>query len=155
MDNEHVDRPASDGNGVGSDAVLDRPADAVGAASESAAAAEPVAEETAAPTGPRCPWCSAPLPETVEVCPSCGAVLTPTAEAEIDGIPGVTEVDPKLRDYKPKPQKPQLIVDFLIQYVEEDETAAAARQRLIRVPKKRKKEGDSAPTPESAPPSEG
>ena len=97
----------------------------------------------------RCPWCSAPLPSAVDTCPSCGAVLTPKAEEEIDGIPGVTEVDPKLLEYKPKPQKAQPIVDFLIQYVEEDEAAAAARQRLIRRPKKGTKGESAEADPES------
>jgi hypothetical protein len=39
----------------------------------------------------RCPWCSAVLPSTdLEICPSCKATLTSTAEA---ALPGVTAID--------------------------------------------------------------
>jgi hypothetical protein len=38
-----------------------------------------------------CPWCSAVLPSTdLEICPSCKATLTSTAEA---ALPGVTAID--------------------------------------------------------------
>ena len=105
-----------------------------------------IAEEPAIPevdvepvTGPVCPWCSKPIVAGATSCPSCGALLIPTNEDEVESIPGVTEIDPRLRDYQPKPQKPQKLVDFLIQFVEEDEVAEAARQRLATKPARRSK----------------
>jgi hypothetical protein len=42
--------------------------------------------------GPRCPWCSAALPEaTLEHCPSCRAQLSGSVDS---GVPGLTEVQP-------------------------------------------------------------
>jgi len=38
-----------------------------------------------------CPWCSATIPVDVATCPSCGAAVKETADAE---VAGVTQVDP-------------------------------------------------------------
>ena len=46
-----------------------------------------------------CPWCSAPTVVGAERCPSCGASLVPLVSANADPIPGVTAVEPGLRDY--------------------------------------------------------
>ena len=44
-----------------------------------------------APTGPRCPWCSAELASASEtVCPSCGATLVGDTDTS---LPGVTALD--------------------------------------------------------------
>ena len=47
-----------------------------------------------------CPWCSAQIPAGSEVCPICGAALT-SSTLEV-AIPGVTAVDPELREYEAK-----------------------------------------------------
>ena len=39
-----------------------------------------------------CPWCSAPIPAEVHVCPRCGAAVEGSVGTE---IPGLTTVDPK------------------------------------------------------------
>src|SRR5664279_4724887 len=48
-------------------------------------------DTSSAPSGPRCPWCSAPLPSVdLATCPACAAQLNTAAEAE---VPGVTTID--------------------------------------------------------------
>jgi hypothetical protein len=59
----------------------------------------------------------------------------------------LTEVDPGLLAYKPQPQKPQKIVDVLISFLETDEAAEAARQRLASKPKAK---GSKPATPDEA-----
>jgi hypothetical protein len=89
---------------------------------ESEGAAEPTASIPESPAEsdgwPRCPWCSSPTPPGAQNCPSCQAALVSYAEDQGMGIPGVTEVDPSLRDYKPGPRKPQKIADLLIKLLE-------------------------------------
>jgi hypothetical protein len=70
------------------------------AVAERAPLAEPAAapvqagawpDASSAPSGPRCPWCSAPLPSVdLATCPACAAQLNTAAEAE---VPGVTTID--------------------------------------------------------------
>jgi hypothetical protein len=65
------------------------PAASAGAAPVTAAGAWP--DISTAMTGPRCPWCSAPLASLeLETCPSCGAQLNAPTEAD---VPGVTTID--------------------------------------------------------------
>ncbi len=50
-----------------------------------------------------CPWCSTPATDEATTCGSCGAAL---AQREAIGdvqIPGVTSVDPALKDYDQRP----------------------------------------------------
>lgn len=48
-------------------------------------------DTASAPAGPRCPWCSAPLPSAdLVTCPVCAAQLNAAAEGE---VPGVTTID--------------------------------------------------------------
>ncbi len=59
----------------------------------------------ATPSGPTCPWCSAPLPAAdAAVCPGCGAHLV---EEQGGDIPGVTSVDPYLLAIAANPRKPK------------------------------------------------
>jgi hypothetical protein len=50
-----------------------------------------------------CPWCSATVPATAVLCPSCGASLRDAADGE---VAGVTQIDPaalaRVRRIKPR-----------------------------------------------------
>ena len=48
-----------------------------------------------------CPWCSTTIAAGTAQCPSCHAMLTESPEAQ--KLPGLTEVDPALREYARKP----------------------------------------------------
>ena len=63
----------------------------------------------------------------------------------------MTEVDPSLRCYQPKPQKPQRIVDVLITLLETDEPAEAARQRLAKPSDPKKSDGSGPATSQDGP----
>jgi cytochrome c553 len=127
-----------------------RPEEPETEAAQSAAgsgAAEPEAAEAQATTGPRCPWCSAPIPPDATTCPSCHAALASSIREDTPGIPGVTEVDATLLAYKPATRKPQRIVDTLIRFLDEDQEEILAG--LYPEPEKRGGKSATAP-PEGA-----
>jgi hypothetical protein len=74
-----------------------------------------------------CPWCSAVLPASdLEICPSCGATLSSTAEA---ALPGVTAIDHEaiLRSTREPVRQPRsrLLSWLSGEYVEDSTTPAA------------------------------
>jgi hypothetical protein len=67
------------------------PSAAATASSAPATTAGAWPDVSTATSGPRCPWCSAPLASLeLETCPSCGAQLNAPTEAD---VPGVTTID--------------------------------------------------------------
>ena len=74
------------------------------AAGADAAATGADAEVAASESGPAtCPWCATPATEGAKTCTSCGAAL---AQREAIGdlvIPGLTAVDPALKDLADRP----------------------------------------------------
>jgi hypothetical protein len=101
--------------------VTERSAES-GLSAEAGLSAEPTSSMPAGPAEsdgwPHCPWCSSPTPPGAQACPSCQAALVAYPEDQGIGIPGVTEIDPSLRDYKPGPRKPQKLADLLIKLLE-------------------------------------
>jgi len=50
-----------------------------------------------------CPWCSAPATDEATTCRECGAALAQRESIGDLQIPGVTSVDPALRDFDERP----------------------------------------------------
>jgi hypothetical protein len=50
-----------------------------------------------------CPWCGASAPEHARTCAACGAALAQREAIGELAIPGLTDVDPALREYDQRP----------------------------------------------------
>jgi len=96
--------------GAGADGPAREEATAPAAVSAPAGAAQP-ARAAAAPTAPArsrgrrasaylCPWCMAEYKARQATCDSCGAALAAGPRVVEEAIPGLTVVDPHLRDYE-------------------------------------------------------
>jgi hypothetical protein len=60
--------------------------------------ADPAGQIQEAAEAKRCPWCSAPIVADATHCPACGASLAERESLGGMAIPGVTEVDPAVKD---------------------------------------------------------
>lgn len=52
---------------------------------------------------PTCPWCAAPVAADATQCPACGAAIAQRESIGDLQIPGLTAVDPALKDYDSRP----------------------------------------------------